>query len=116
FFRLYASSKDADEAAAGKYGVGFWSILQWQPTRIDIRSATASDPQRGLAVRIEVEAAQVERSTVALPHQGTEIRLWRPRPAGGADDQCREAIIAGMRRYCRFVRMARSKVPLEVWV
>src|SRR5688572_3073488 len=31
FFRLYASSKEADVSAAGRFGVGFWSVLVWGP-------------------------------------------------------------------------------------
>src|SRR5437868_4778294 len=31
-FALYASSKEADRGAAGRFGVGFWSILRFDPS------------------------------------------------------------------------------------
>ena len=37
-FRLYASSKEAEVASAGRFGVGFWSVLRWAPVRIEVHS------------------------------------------------------------------------------
>src|SRR5688572_19828766 len=37
-FTLYASSKEESGKAAGRFGVGFWSVLRFQPERIVIRS------------------------------------------------------------------------------
>src|SRR4051812_9484615 len=42
-FRLYASSKEGAAGMAGRFGVGFWSILRFEPTSIVIRSW----PKRG---------------------------------------------------------------------
>jgi hypothetical protein len=41
-FRLYASSKDQDPLAAGRYGVGFWSVLRFGPARLEVHSRTRS--------------------------------------------------------------------------
>ncbi|MGB1276905.1 MAG: sacsin N-terminal ATP-binding-like domain-containing protein, partial [Nannocystaceae bacterium] len=38
-FSLYASSKETRSDQVGKFGVGFWSILRFEPTRIVIGSA-----------------------------------------------------------------------------
>ena len=42
-FSLYASSKEARRNQVGRFGVGFWSILRFDPTRIVIRSCPRSD-------------------------------------------------------------------------
>jgi hypothetical protein len=42
-FRLYASSKDQDPLAAGRYGVGFWSVLRFGPARLEVHSRTRSE-------------------------------------------------------------------------
>ncbi len=42
-FRLYASSKDQDASAAGRFGVGFWSVLRFGPTRLEVHSRTRGE-------------------------------------------------------------------------
>jgi DNA mismatch repair ATPase MutL len=37
-FALYASSKEQRRDQVGRFGVGFWSILRFEPARIIIRS------------------------------------------------------------------------------
>src|SRR5262245_49937761 len=37
-FSLYASSKEQRRDQVGRFGVGFWSILRFEPERIVIRS------------------------------------------------------------------------------
>ena len=47
-FSLYASSKEGAKNQAGKFGVGFWSVLRFEPTSIVIRSATRQGGAWGL--------------------------------------------------------------------
>jgi HSP90 family molecular chaperone len=39
-FTLYASSKENEASSAGRFGVGFWSVLLFEPTIIEIESRT----------------------------------------------------------------------------
>ncbi len=74
-FTLYASSKRQADHQAGRFGVGFWSIMRFQPSRIIIRSCTADDS--GWEVQLDGELEQVSHRQVELP-PGTEIVLERP--------------------------------------
>ncbi len=75
-FKLYASSKESARGAAGRFGVGFWSILLFQPSRISIESRRAT----GAAWRIELDGdlERFERTASDLAVPGTRITLQRP--------------------------------------
>ncbi len=77
---LYASSKRGDELA-GRFGIGFWTVLRFAPTRILVRSMAKTG---GRGWELEVDGA-LERTRLVLgsPSQGTEVVLERP--ARGAD-------------------------------
>lgn len=135
-FRLYASSKEGDPHSAGQFGVGFWSILRWEPEVIEVRSK----PRDGeaWALRIHVPTGEVTPLTMpagaSLGSCGTEVRLVRPRRraalnAGGAADPppgqlaLAERVRERTAHYCRHLRQAsrrwprwRPSPPLEVWV
>ena len=73
-FSLYASSKEGDQTQAGKFGVGFWSILRFEPASITIRSRTRQGEAWGLRLDGALEhATRVQ----PLDHPGTEITLER---------------------------------------
>jgi transglutaminase-like putative cysteine protease len=76
-FALYASSKDGDRRSAGRFGVGFWSILRFEPMRIVVRSW----PRKGPAWEVELDGGLtrvVRRRPAARRQPGTEIVLERP--------------------------------------
>jgi hypothetical protein len=76
-FSLYASSKENDRSQAGKFGVGFWSILRFEPNSITIRSRTRHGEAWGIRLDGSLEhATRVQ----PLERPGTEITLER---AGG---------------------------------
>jgi hypothetical protein len=81
-FRLYASSKDRSVGHAGRFGVGFWSILRYDPARIVIRSwPAAGEPWE---VVLDGSLTRGERSRPpATRASGTEIVLERPAGDGG---------------------------------
>ena len=98
-FRLYASSKDDDRRSAGKYGIGFWSILRFQPSYILVESRTASGAW-GILVD---EAFNLSKVECGLDHRGTRITLMRPAVYAAASS-FQSAVEAGMKRYCRYLR------------
>ncbi len=88
-FALYASSKEDRKNQAGKFGVGFWSILRFDPHSIIIRSR----PRNGepWAVRLD---GTLERAEHVDPPQrpGTEILLERPRGDGRLEHRIYDAV------------------------
>lgn len=88
-FALYASSKEDRKNQAGKFGVGFWSILRFEPRSILIRSR----PQSGepWAVRLD---GSLERAEHMEPptRPGTEIVLERPRGDGRLEHRIYDAV------------------------
>ncbi len=86
-FSLYASSKEDRTNQVGRFGVGFWSILRFEPARIVIRSRPRPQPGKpsepGWQVVLDGALAQGERSTVEM-EPGTEVWLERG-PGDGSD-------------------------------
>ena len=70
-FALYASSKESGSGMAGRFGVGFWSVLRFDPGRIVVRSW----PRRGAAWEVELDGAltdAVVRAPSERRRHGTE--------------------------------------------
>lgn len=79
-FTLYASSKKGGGRTAGRFGIGFWSVLRFSPASIVIRSQPAAGP--GWQVKMNSALEVVERDSTNMD-RGTEIVLVRP--ASGED-------------------------------
>ena len=73
-FRLYASEKTADHKAAGKYGIGFWTLLGFQPARILLQSRRG---RISWAVELDGEL-NIRAATCHLSRSGTSVTLSRP--------------------------------------
>lgn len=72
-FRLYASDKVNDKTSAGKYGIGFWTILGFQPGRITLQSRHKKE---SWAVVLDADLeARPAPCTLARP--GTIVSLSR---------------------------------------
>ena len=96
-FTLYASSKTGNTDTAGRFGIGFWSVLRFNPDRIVIRSAPeGADPWE---LRLSGDLSEVERGSSSATH-GTEIELVRP--TNGGDPAA--AVWATVRRDARHLR------------
>jgi hypothetical protein len=112
-FALYASSKERERGAAGRFGVGFWSLLRWEPARIAVRSW----PQRGEPWGIELDGALTEAVRLPPPaagrRHGTEIVLERPAGDGDLARRVRDAAWQSARYACRRDQPAR---PLAIRV
>lgn len=107
-FSLYASSKEADAQSVGKFGVGFWSILRFEPDRIWIRSRARGHD----AWEIEL-AADSSRAVQRKPAfaGGTQVVLERR----SVDPQARRRLTDAVRQNARFLRQ-RDGTLLEVFV
>lgn len=107
-FSLYASSKEQRRDQVGRFGVGFWSILRFEPERIVIRSQPrsarpeAQDPEdRPGAWEIEL-AGDLESARRGAPamQPGTEVVLERPAIDGELERRVYEAAVQNARFLC----------------
>jgi len=71
-FRLYASSKDQDPLAAGRYGVGFWSVLRFGPNRLEVHSRTRN---QAWGVSLSGDLASWDKVECRRKRPGTTIVL-----------------------------------------
>jgi hypothetical protein len=73
-FSLYASSRRNRSGTAGRFGIGFWSVLRFEPKTIVV----GSQPQRGNGwqVRFDGQLEAVTRQPTAM-RRGTEVVLER---------------------------------------
>ncbi len=78
---LYASSKKGDGGTAGRFGVGFWSILRFEPTEIRISSRPA-DSAEGWEIVFgsDLELREHRQCRMAV---GTVVRMERPARSDG---------------------------------
>jgi len=74
-FTLYASSKRNQNDAAGRFGIGFWAVLRFEPHEVFVRSSPSGES--GWELRLSGDLETVERSKTSLA-VGTEIELVRP--------------------------------------
>jgi hypothetical protein len=98
-FRLYASDKGGDQAAAGRYGIGFWTILRFQPQEIHLQSRHG---KTSWAVTLDAELT-IRSSPALLNAPGTVITLKRPALFASADEFSAR-VQDGLRCYCRYLR------------
>ncbi|MCP3961561.1 MAG: hypothetical protein GY719_27280 [bacterium] len=111
-FALYASSKDEIDTQVGKFGIGFWSVLRFEPSAITIRSRTA--PQAPWQVELDGALEHLEVSEPDHLAVGTEIVLERP--AQAARDLSAEVADA-TRHFGRFLTLRDDpRKPLRITV
>ncbi len=97
-FTLYASSKRHDKRAAGRFGIGFWSVLRFEPEAISVRSRPANGHGWEVILDGSLNTASVA-ACVMLP--GTEIVIER-----AAGDRTVEAeVVRVIRGDARFLRL-----------
>lgn len=117
-FALYASSKEERRDQVGRFGVGFWSILRFEPSKIVIRSRPRPAPGHvpGDSDAWELElAGDLESATSRSPNMapGTEVCLERPAP----DPELERRVFEAAWQNARFlVTRDHPEQPLEVLV
>ena len=66
-FTLYASSKRGGPRSAGRFGIGFWSILRFSPSAITIRSRAGGHWRSSPTVRGRVSSCLPPRRETTMP-------------------------------------------------
>jgi len=107
-FTLYASSKSGKSDTAGRFGIGFWAVLRFDPDEVVVRSAPEGEP--GWQLRMSGDLEEIVRSESSIAG-GTEIELART--ARGADPVA--AVWDAVQRDARHLRDENSEI-LEVRV
>ncbi len=109
-FRLYSSSKDNDELAAGMYGIGFWTVLRYKPFQIVIESY---HKKANWAVGFDADLDS-RPIPATLTSQGTRVTLIR-KPEYGTSRDFSLAVKKHLSRYCRYLRRNdRTGTPLPI--
>jgi len=110
-FRLYASDKTADHKAAGKYGIGFWTILGFQPTLIHLQSRQGKN---SWAVELDGEL-NVRPAVCLLTRSGTTVSMSRP-AAFPQPAEFKSRLQSELREYCQYLRRNNCQADmLPVW-
>ena len=96
-FTLYASSKRGAPESAGRFGIGFWSVLRFGPEEVVVRSAPADGPAWQLRSSGDLELVELGAATL---ERGTEVELVRA-ATGEAPEG---AVWRAVRRDARYLR------------
>jgi hypothetical protein len=109
-FTLYASSKRGRSRTAGRFGIGFWSILRFDPQTIIVRSRHADGDGWQVQLDGTLERMVCEAATVTT---GTEVVIERPLSEMNLGERVRRAVL----KDAPFLsRRGRGDRPLEVSV
>ena len=101
-FTLYASSKSGQRDTAGRFGIGFWAVLRFDPDDVFVRSSPQGES--GWQLRLSGDLEIIERSECILG-TGTEIELVRK--TRGVDPA--QAVWDAIQRDARHLRCRDSK-------
>lgn len=113
-FTLYASSKEDQERAAGRFGVGFWSVLLLDPDHLVIESMTDDDGSWAMA--LDGALREPRRVECGLRTPGTRITL-RKRAEPGEGQRILLEVERALGKYCRHLRRndrAASVLPVSL--
>lgn len=119
-FRLYASSKTGEKNAAGMFGIGFWTVLKFNPSSVIIeskrrdRGKSTGNGSWGVRVEVGKELVTIPFDT-NMKFPGTRVTLVRPAMEGSEKEFFRRTRDA-LKRYCTYLRSKnRNGGPLPVY-
>lgn len=107
-FRLYSSSKFKERTSVGMYGVGFWTVMKFEPDEIMIESYSEEEDKWAVILDGNLNHRSAE---CKLGKFGTRVTLMRRRIYSDYESFCLE-LEAGVRRYCRFIDRKAEKGKL----
>ena len=107
-FRLYSSSKSKERTSVGMYGVGFWTIMKFEPDEIIIESYSEEEDRWAVILDGNLDH---RRSECKLRNFGTRVTLVRKKKYTNYETFCME-LEKGVGRYCRFIDRKTEKGKL----
>lgn len=78
-FRLYASDKETNHHSLGCFGVGFWSVLLFEPDEIRVASRTPS--QETVSFCLDLRHLSITKGGADLAQPGFQVTLTRANPS-----------------------------------
>jgi len=109
-FKLYASSKENQREAIGKYGIGFWTILKFEPYEIIIESKTRGETW---AVKLN-EKLEAEEIKPTIIERGTKITLLRLAEFNNPEEYL-NLINEKLKKFCKYLTVRKSFKKLPVY-
>jgi hypothetical protein len=112
-FRLYASSKGGQKHAAGMFGIGFWTVLKFEPSSLVIESRCEKWNQAwGVEVDSDLNTRRIDGT---LSARGTRITLSRS-PRETSKEDFSRLVRTALEQYCCYLRRNnRAADPLPVF-
>ena len=101
-FTLYASSKEEDADNAGKFGVGFWSILLSSPRLLGVESRSVGAEPWKVIFNRELEVQRVPANHLTAP--GTRISLRYGPDQFSDPGELTRRVERALYKYCRHLR------------
>ncbi len=98
-FRLYSSSKLKEKASVGMYGIGFWTVMKYEPDTIIIESYSDEEDKWAVLLDKELNHKRVECN---LDKFGTRVTLIRKKHFSEYETFCSE-LEKGVMKFCRFI-------------
>ncbi len=86
-FRLYSSSKFNERSSVGMYGVGFWTVMKYEPDEILIESYSVEEEKWAVVLGGDLKNRKTE---CHLSKFGTRITLVRKKKYADFDNFCRD--------------------------
>jgi len=107
-FRLYSSSKFKERSSVGMYGVGFWTVMKYEPDEILIESYSVEEEKWAIVLGGDLKHKKTE---CHLSKFGTRITLVRKKKYADFENFCRD-LEKRVRKYCRFLDRKNEKGKL----
>ncbi|MCP4606178.1 MAG: hypothetical protein GY847_37640 [Proteobacteria bacterium] len=113
-FTLYTSSKEHEATSAGRFGVGFWSVLLFQPSEIEIESREAD--RDSWKIELDGDLSRPRLAIGSLETPGTRIVIKQSAKTRDEADQMGIKVEKALVRYCRYLKQRdKSTLPLPIF-
>ncbi len=114
-FTLYASSKEDEASSAGRFGVGFWSALLFEPTIIEIESR--AEQGNTWKVILDGDLSKPRTTDCHLKANGTRITLRKTVGNSYEAKHLLRKVERAILRYCRFLNQTgKAALPLPIFL
>ncbi|MDJ0766310.1 MAG: transglutaminase domain-containing protein [Myxococcota bacterium] len=103
-FTLYSSSKERETKSAGRFGVGFWSVLLFDPRSIEIESRTHGHSGWHVSLTGDLTNPVITEKPETQVGIGTRIVLKKNIQSTAEGQRLRKKVQRALSRYCRYLR------------
>ena len=108
-FKLYASSKENQKNSIGKYGIGFWTILKFEPYKIIIESKYKT---KAWSIQLNTKL-EIENIEPTIKNEGTKITLLRISKFNGPQKYV-NTVESELIKYCKYLTHKKTFKSLPI--